>query len=95
MRSEEVAGRLRALTLTTPGIVDFAEAIAAGLSDQGEIRAAAAVLTEEDRTRVVAFLIEFRHEQLHAGNADTVRVADALIEALAQHRWDDMADLEG
>ncbi len=90
----EVAGRLKGLTLTTAGIVGFASAIEGGLSSQEEIRAAAEVLSDSERTRVVAFLIEFRHERRDAGDADTVCVADALIDALAQHRWDELADLE-
>ena len=86
----DIASRLRALTYATPGIVDLAGALEAGGRRPAAVRAAVHGLADRERSRVVAFLLELRHEQQDAGDAEAVNFLKALIEALAQKHWDSL-----
>ena len=85
----EVAARLRDLTYSTPGIIGFARALAGDPSSAGT-RAAARALTDRDRAQVVAFLVQLRHDQQDAGDAERARALEALVEALAREQWDNL-----
>jgi hypothetical protein len=88
----ELAGRLRALTYATPGIIRFANVLASDPSNAGA-RAAARALTDRDRAQVVAFLIQLRHAQQDAADAERASVLDALVEALAREQWNNLEAL--
>ncbi|MEJ2320704.1 MAG: hypothetical protein P8Y21_15375 [Gemmatimonadales bacterium] len=47
-------------------------------------------MTDHDRAQVVAFLVQLRHDQEDAGDAERVRVLDALIGVLARKQWDNL-----
>jgi hypothetical protein len=89
---QEVAARLRALTYATPGIIRFAAALADDTSN-ARTRAAARALTDRDRAKVVAFLVQLRHDQLDAEDAERASVLDELVEALARAQWDNLPAL--
>ena len=89
----EVAARLRALTYATSGILHFATVLDAGRPSQASVRTAAHDLTDRDRAQIVAFLLELRHEQQDAADAEAASVLHALIEALAQQVWDNLPPL--
>jgi hypothetical protein len=86
----DIASRLRALTYSTPGIVDLAAALEAGGRRSAAVRAAVDGLGDRERSRVVAFLLEVRHEHQDAGDAEAANFLNALIEALAQEHWDSL-----
>ena len=88
---QEAAARLKALTLATPGIIEFANALEGEGESPGLIDAAANLLNDQDRATTVAFLIEVRHLHLDAGDTEAAKSMDEVISLLAQEHWDRLA----
>jgi hypothetical protein len=86
----DVALRLRAHSLATPGILEFADVLAVEGATPTLLTAANA-LTDRDRAQVVAFLIEIRHACLDAGESDAAEAIAELIGMLAHRRWEELA----
>jgi len=85
------AARLRALTLATPGVIEFADVLEAEDASRARIREAASALGDHDRAQAVAFLIEVRHEHTDAAETDAAEAIAELIRVLAQEHWGKLA----